>query len=175
MREALLAHATKLGSDASGDLRLWEIDAHSALSESWQQPRGLAQPIEFEGGLTLIGYDLRAAKGRPIDLVTYWRVEQAPAQPLSIFAHIADAAGNIVAQGDGTQDDLVRPENGWRVSPGDADALLETLQKALSDAPRLRRMGRESFRIVAEEANIEHMVSVFIQAVNTVMDLKLTG
>jgi glycosyltransferase involved in cell wall biosynthesis len=78
----------------------------------------------------------------------------------------------IVAEGDGTQDDLVRPENGWRVPPGDADALVATLREALSDAPRLRLMGRESFRIVAEDANIEHMVSVFIQAINTVMRLK---
>ena len=32
----------KLGSDASGDLRLWEIDARSALSETLKRPRGLA-------------------------------------------------------------------------------------------------------------------------------------
>jgi len=36
-------------------------------------------------------------------------------------------------------------------------------------------MGWESFRIVAEDANIEHMVSVFVQAINMVMGLKLPG
>ena len=63
VHDALLAHGAKLGNDASSDLRLWEIDARSALSETLKQPRGLAQPIKFEGGLTLMGYDLRAAAG----------------------------------------------------------------------------------------------------------------
>ncbi len=70
----------------------------------------------------------------------------------------------IVAQGDGTQDDLVRPENGWRIPPDDLGALTEALQTALSDPARLRKMGAASYRIVAEEANLERMVAVFVQA-----------
>lgn len=101
VHEALLAQGARLGSDASGDLRLWEIDARSALSGTLRQPRGLAQPIEFEGGFTLLGYDLRAQPDQPIDLVMYWRVDQTPVQPLSIFAHLVDAAGNLLAQQDG--------------------------------------------------------------------------
>ncbi len=72
----------------------------------------------------------------------------------------------IAAQGDGTLDDLVQPENGWRVPPGDLQALTWTLQSALEDIPRLRRMGQASFQIVQEQANIEKMVEVFIQALN---------
>jgi glycosyltransferase involved in cell wall biosynthesis len=73
----------------------------------------------------------------------------------------------IVAQGDGTQDDLVRPENGWQIPPGDFGALLATMKNALSDAARLRRMGAESFRIVQEEINIETMAGTFVTALNT--------
>jgi glycosyltransferase involved in cell wall biosynthesis len=73
----------------------------------------------------------------------------------------------IVAQGDGTQDDLVRPENGWQIPPGDFGALLATMRNALSDAARLRRMGAESFRIVREEINIETMAGTFVTALNT--------
>jgi glycosyltransferase involved in cell wall biosynthesis len=91
---------------------------------------------------------------------------------LAVQEAMAHGLPVIVAEGDGTQDDLVRPENGWRVPPGDTNALAQTLREALSDASRLRRMGRESFHIVAEEANIERMVSVFVQAINTVMGLK---
>jgi glycosyltransferase involved in cell wall biosynthesis len=75
----------------------------------------------------------------------------------------------IVAQGDGTQDDLVRPENGWQVPPGDQTAFKNTLQGALSDVNRLRKMGAEAYRIVAEEINLETMVRSFIEALNTVM------
>jgi glycosyltransferase involved in cell wall biosynthesis len=74
----------------------------------------------------------------------------------------------IVAQGDGTQDDLVRRENGWQIPPGDFDALLSTIKDALSDIARLRRMGEESYRIVKEEINIEKMVDTFVQALNRV-------
>jgi glycosyltransferase involved in cell wall biosynthesis len=61
----------------------------------------------------------------------------------------------IVAQGDGTQDDLVRTGNGWQIPPDDFEALVSTMKEALSDVERLRKMGVESYRIVKEEINIE--------------------
>ncbi len=73
----------------------------------------------------------------------------------------------IVAQGDGTQDDLVRKENGWQVPPDKFDALLSTMKDALSDVARLRRMGQESYRIVKDEINIEKMAETFVQALNS--------
>lgn len=73
----------------------------------------------------------------------------------------------IVAQGDGTQDDLVRKGNGWQVPPDDFEALVATMKDALSDAARLRRMGGESYRIVKEEINTGKMVEAFITALNT--------
>jgi glycosyltransferase involved in cell wall biosynthesis len=73
----------------------------------------------------------------------------------------------IVAQGDGTQDDLVRNENGWQIPPDDFDALLSTLKDALSDVARLRRMGEESYRIVKEEINIEKMAETFVRTLNS--------
>lgn len=72
----------------------------------------------------------------------------------------------VVAKGDGTQDDLVRPSNGWQINPDDLSTLVDTLQEALSDPTRLRKMGRESFRIVREEINLETMATRFIDAIN---------
>jgi glycosyltransferase involved in cell wall biosynthesis len=72
----------------------------------------------------------------------------------------------IVAQGDGTQDDLVRKENGWQIPPNDFPMLLHTMKDALSDVARLRRMGAESYRIVKEEINIEKMVETFVAVLN---------
>jgi glycosyltransferase involved in cell wall biosynthesis len=73
----------------------------------------------------------------------------------------------IVAQGDGTQDDLVRKENGWQIPPDDFDALSFAIKDALSDAARLRKMGAESYRIVKEEINIKKMAATFVTALNT--------
>jgi glycosyltransferase involved in cell wall biosynthesis len=70
----------------------------------------------------------------------------------------------IMGQGDGTNDDLVRPANGWQLSG--PETLADVLREALSDASRLRAMGAESYRIVAEEINLEKMVGVFVEALN---------
>ena len=72
----------------------------------------------------------------------------------------------IMGQGDGTNDDLVRPANGWQLSG--PEKLAKVLKEALSDVSRLRTMGVESYRIVAEEINLEKMVGVFVEALNNI-------
>jgi glycosyltransferase involved in cell wall biosynthesis len=85
---------------------------------------------------------------------------------LAIQQAMAHGLPVIVAHGDGTQDDLVRQENGWQVPPDDLQALSDTIQQALSEPARLRTMGAASYRIVAEEINVYKMVEVFIHALN---------
>ncbi|GAB4495653.1 MAG: hypothetical protein OHK0052_03670 [Anaerolineales bacterium] len=70
----------------------------------------------------------------------------------------------IVAQGDGSQDDLVRPENGWQIPPNDLAALQAALTQALRDPVRLRQMGAESYRVAVEEANLEAVAANFAGA-----------
>ena len=70
----------------------------------------------------------------------------------------------IVAEGDGTQDDLVKSGNGWLIPADDENALIKTLEEALSNPTRLREMGAASFKIVLEEVNVEQMVAVFVDA-----------
>jgi len=74
----------------------------------------------------------------------------------------------IMGQGDGTNEDLVRPGNGWRLTGETVSTLIQALEQALSDPVRLRAMGVESYRIVAEEINLEKMVGVFTEVLNTV-------
>lgn len=76
----------------------------------------------------------------------------------------------IVAEGDGTQEDLVRPANGWLVPPNDLTALKQALAEALSDAARLRRMGSESFRLAVEEVNVEAMAEVFARTIRQTLE-----
>ncbi len=83
---------------------------------------------------------------------------------LAIQEAMANSLPVIVAKGDGTQDDLVRDGNGWQVPPENPGALIEAMRLALSDVGRLRKMGEESYRIVAKEINLEKMVEVFVEA-----------
>jgi glycosyltransferase involved in cell wall biosynthesis len=73
----------------------------------------------------------------------------------------------IVAEGDGTQEDLVTPENGWLIPADDENALRRTLAEALTDPKRLREMGAASYRKVRDEINVEQMVKVFVHALNS--------
>jgi glycosyltransferase involved in cell wall biosynthesis len=84
---------------------------------------------------------------------------------LAIQEAMASALPVIVAEGDGTQVDLVRSENGWNVSTDSLAGLIVAMREAVSDTPRLRQMGAESFRIVNEEINLESMVDAYIDAV----------
>lgn len=87
---------------------------------------------------------------------------------LAVQQAMAHGLPVMVAQGDGTQDDLVRPENGWLLPPNDLHSLTDTLAKALADPGRLRRMGAESYRITAEEINLETMAAKFVEALKQV-------
>ena len=87
---------------------------------------------------------------------------------LAIQQAMANALPVVVAEGDGTQSNLVHPGSGWLVPPGNEQALIQALQTALTDVPRLRRMGTEAYRVVAEEVNLEKMVEAFLQILRIV-------
>jgi glycosyltransferase involved in cell wall biosynthesis len=75
----------------------------------------------------------------------------------------------LAAEGDGTMADLVGPENGWRLPPGDLEALISALQNAAAGRDRLQRMGRASYELVQRKSNIEAMTDTFLRALAAVM------
>jgi glycosyltransferase involved in cell wall biosynthesis len=87
---------------------------------------------------------------------------------LAVQQAMAHSLPVIVGEADGTQEQLVRPGNGWLIEDMSIETLTDSLQYALSDVARLRSMGEESYRIVAEEVNLERMVDGFVDAVNAV-------
>ena len=87
---------------------------------------------------------------------------------LAIQQAMAHGLPVIVAEGDGTQTDLIRPESGWNVTPDSSDALAKLIEEAISDRARLREMGKHAYKIVAEEINIENMVEVFIRVLRQI-------
>ncbi len=109
------------------------------------------------------------------ELIPYFQAADLFVLPGTGGLAVQEAMSNglpiIVAKGDGTQDDLVGKKNGWLIEPESDAALSDAIKNALSDAARLREMGRESFRIVAQEINIETMADAFVQALTAVSSM----
>ncbi|HUS85371.1 MAG TPA: glycosyltransferase [Anaerolineales bacterium] len=89
---------------------------------------------------------------------------------LAVQEAMAAALPVIVAEGDGTQRDLVSGGNGWLVQPGDLDGLTAALHEALRHPRRLVKMGEKSYLMAVEQFNIERMTEVFISALHKVME-----
>jgi len=94
---------------------------------------------------------------------------------LAIQEAMARALPVIVGEADGTQDDLVRPGNGWSFVPPTADHLHELIAEAFEDPARLRRMGLESYRIVSEELNLDQMIVELVDASNRIREMGIAG
>jgi len=88
---------------------------------------------------------------------------------LAVQQAMAHSLPVLVGEADGTQSELVRPENGWILKETFVPALSEALENALQSPVQLRKMGVASHRIVSDEVNLEKMVEAFTDAVNSVL------
>jgi glycosyltransferase involved in cell wall biosynthesis len=84
---------------------------------------------------------------------------------LAVQQAMSHALPVIVGKADGSQSNLVFSENGWLLPTEEAFQLKDIILEALTDIPRLRQMGIQSYRIVREEVNIEKMIDVFTCAI----------
>jgi len=95
--------------DGSPAYALFRVEAGGLPDfEGWEAGR-------IEGPLAFLGYRLDRTElttGRVVTLWTFWRVEDVPARPLSLMAHLLGPDGRPVAVGDG----LGVPVGAWRPS-----------------------------------------------------------
>lgn len=81
----------------------------------------------WEEGITLEGFDLaETPPGGPVAVRLYWRAEQRSGGSYTLFVHLVDRSGRVVAQSDGLPRDGALPTDFWL--PGEQvveDRLLE--------------------------------------------------
>lgn len=153
----LLRACTALPPDSQP--QVWIVGDGPARSALEQLAQQIYPQAEFTGarfGEELAGY-FKAADLFVLPGTGGLAVQQAMSYGLPV----------IVAEADGTQENLVRPENGWLVPANNQEALDEALLQAISDPQRLRQKGTVSYKIVSEEVNLERMVAVFVEALNS--------
>ena len=79
----------------------------------------LEPPTRFGGKLELLGYDLpaQATSSSELRLRLLWRNATADSQDYTLFAHLRDSRGQIIAQADGFPSQGLYPTSAWR--PGE--------------------------------------------------------
>ena len=87
---------------------------------------------------------------------------------LAVQEAMASGLPVIVAEGDGTQEDLVSGGNGWLIPPGDLEALVVAMRSALRDPDRLQEMGNRAYKLAVERFNIQTMTTQFMHALSLV-------
>jgi hypothetical protein len=81
---------------------------------------GVLADVTWENGLRLRGYDLpeeQVTQGDGLDLTLYWQPEGEIGTSLTVFVHLFDGEGHIVAQQDQIPVGGTRPTTGW--APGE--------------------------------------------------------
>lgn len=86
------------------------------------------QTVQFGGEAGLLGYDLQAgADNYSQHLTLYWQALKEMARDYTVFVHVLDASGNIVAQADHQPQDGNNPTLSWE--PG--EEIRDTVDLAL--------------------------------------------
>lgn len=68
----------------------------------------------FEGGPRLVGHRIER-RGEGLVVTLYWRADQPVREPYTVFVHLVDAAGRLLAQGDGPPELGERTTAEWPV------------------------------------------------------------
>lgn len=82
----------------------------------------VAHPVDYALGtdIRLIGYkaeEASGASGNTLKIALYWQVDATPAEDYTVFVHLLDATGTLVAQHDGQPVDASYPTSLWE--PGE--------------------------------------------------------
>lgn len=69
--------------------------------------------IPFEEGISLHGYSLSVADGRAMSLTLFWQASGATSIPYTVFAHLVDRSGKLIAQHDSPPGGGLKSTTAW--------------------------------------------------------------
>ncbi len=86
--------------------------------------------VQFTEGIQLVGYDL-AENSATVLVTLFWRAAAQPSQSYTVFVHLTDARGKVVAQQDGLPLDGASPTVIWEAG----DLIPDRHRVMLKDVP----------------------------------------
>jgi hypothetical protein len=99
--------------DGTPRYTVWLADRSPEPPHSTVESPSAPLPLSIAGHLDLLGYEVSAGEVAPGDVLTltvWWRVDEPPPPPVSIFAHLLAADGSLFQAGDA----LGVPAEDWR-------------------------------------------------------------
>ena len=148
-RSALLVGAREVGRVEPGRVTLLRLDPPFVDPTELRPQRALQ--VAFADELALRDYDLSSASTRPgeaLGLTLYWQALRAPEHDYTVFVHLVDADGKIVAQSDSYPVGGGYPTSSWR-----PEYLVRDVRRL--EIPAGRRAG--ALRLVAGLYRLETM------------------
>jgi hypothetical protein len=99
--------------------------------------------VEWANGIRLLGYDLPTAPltPGPATVTLYWQPQQELTEDLTLFVHLIDSDGNIVAQRDQVPRGGARPTLGWASGEVISDSLVIDIPADLPPGDYRLRVG----------------------------------
>jgi hypothetical protein len=97
----------------------------------------------FGNEIALLGYDVpsTARPGNPLEFTLYWQAEARPARDYTVFVHLLDGAGKLVAQADGQPLEGRYPTALWEAPEALADRRSLALPADLAPGEYALRVG----------------------------------
>ncbi len=70
---------------------------------------------DLDGRIALVGYDAptRVSSGQPFDLILHWQAQSAPLDDYTVFVHVRNETGQLVAQHDSRPCNDTYPTSAW--------------------------------------------------------------
>jgi hypothetical protein len=94
----------------------------------------------FAGQLELLGYDA-GQQDQELAVTLYWRCQQPPNANYTVFVHLLDTGGQVVAQHDSQPQDGAYPTSIWDVGEAVQDTHVLSLPSALPEGRYLLQVG----------------------------------
>ena len=99
---------------------------------------------EFDNAITLLGYELAQTqfkRGETIPLTLFWQARLRPNKAQTVFVHLTDSAGNLVAQADAPPRDGAYPTTAWNDGEYVRDPHPFVLPKNIAEGEFTMRVG----------------------------------
>jgi hypothetical protein len=101
------------GLEPGRHLPLTNIEIPSCETEGFNRTNGLGTIFGQQARLTDFDAPETAVAGQPFELILYWQALHPDGQDYSVFVHLLDDSGNLVAQGDSPPQGGTHPTSKW--------------------------------------------------------------